>query len=407
MSKIGSNILDWLDARYPIRDLWNNHAANYHVPKNLNFWYFFGVFSSIVLINQIVTGVWLSMYYVPTAAGAFGSIEHIMRDVKYGWLLRYMHSTGASAFFIVVYLHMYRGVIYGSYKAPRELIWIIGMLLYFFLLMESATGYVLPWGQMSYWAIKVLISVLTVIPWIGHWLATWLQGDYSVSGVTLNRFYAFHVIMIPMILVLLAYMHIIALHKVGSNNPDGIDIKKHLDEKGHPKDSVTFHPYYTAKDFFAVIVFLFVFAYVIFFSPMMHGFFIEHANSIPANPLVTPAHIAPPWYMAPYYSILRAIPNKFMGVTFSAAAIAALFILPWLDRGTVRSIRYRGIWSKIALTIFTISFIGLGYLGTLGLTPMNIIFSRIFTTLYFLFFILMPLYTRCEIERPEPDRVRY
>jgi len=325
--------------------------------------------------------------------------------VKYGWLLRYLHTTGASAFFIVVYLHMYRGILYGSFKKPRELLWIIGMLLYVFLLIESVTGYVLPWGQMSYWAIKVLVSVFTVIPFIGKAVVVWLQGDYTVSGVTLHRFFSFHVIAIPLILILLTYFHIIALHHVGSNNPDGIEIKAKKDKQGRPLDGIPFHPYYSVKDFFGLMVFLFVFAAVVFFAPTVGGYFIEPPNSMPANLLVTPLHIAPPWYVAPFYSILRAIPNKPLGVITAAASIAFLFVLPWLDRSPVKSIRYRGKWTKIFLAVFTVSFIALGFLGTRALTPSNVMFSRIFSFLYFLFFIFMPLYTRYEVTKPVPERV--
>lgn len=393
MTEKNSGIRAWIDARFPMTETWNKHVGKYAAPKNLNFWYVFGVFSLVVLVNQIVTGIWLSMYYTPTDANAFASVEHIMRDVKYGWLLRYLHSTGASAFFIVVYLHMYRGIMYGSYKYPRELLWIIGMLIYVFLLIESATGYVLPWGQMSYWATKVLTSLFTVIPWIGHGIALWLQGDYNVSGVTLHRFFAFHVVAIPLILLLLVWMHIVALHEVGSNNPKGTDdIKK-----------IPFHPYYTVKDLYAVAIFLFVFAIVVFYAPTMGGYFLEHANFAPANPLVTPEHIAPPWYMAPFYSMLRAIPSKFIGVSVAAAAIAILFILPWLDRSPVKSIHYRGNWSKTMLLIFIISFIGLGYYGTADLTNANITFSRVFTIGYFGYFLGMPFYTKYEKTKKPPE----
>jgi len=392
-------LVGWIDARFPLTELWNNHLAEYRVPKNLNFWYIFGVFSLVVLVNQILTGIWLTMYYTPTAGAAFNSVEHIMRDVRFGWLLRYMHTTGASAFFLVVYLHMYRGIMYGSFKAPRELVWLLGMFTFLILMFESGTGYMLPWGQMSYWAIKVLISVFSVIPFIGKGVTIWLQGDYNVTGVTLHRFYAFHVIAFPMMIVLLVVLHVMALHKVGSNNPDGIDIDK-------KKDGIPFHPFYTVKDLVGVIVFLFVFAFVIFFAPTMGGYFIEYANNVPANPLVTPMHIAPPWYFAPFYSFLRAIPNKSLGVIATGAALAFLFVMPWLDRSPVRSIRYRGAWSKWALAVFTISFVCLGVLGTRALTDLNIILSRFFVTLYFLFFILMPFYTRYETIKPLPDRVK-
>lgn len=385
-----TKLFSWLNARFPFQEIWNKHAANYHAPKNLNFWYFFGVFSLVVLINQIVTGIWLAMVYTPTSADAFSSVEHIMRDVEFGWLLRYMHAVGASAFFIVIYLHMYRSIMYGSFKAPRELLWIIGMILYVILLIESASGYVLPWGQMSFWAIKVLITVFSVIPFIGKQLVILLQGDYNVSGVTLHRFFAFHVIAIPLLILFLVWMHIIALHQVGSNNPTGKD----------NVEKIPFHPYYTVKDFAGVIAFLFFFFAIVFFAPTMHGYFLENANFIPANPLVTPLHIAPPWYLAPYYSILRAIPNKLMGISLAAGAIILLFLLPWLDRSKVKSIRYRGNYAKIALTIFVMSFIGLGFCGTENLTDTNIIFSRIFTLFYYLFFLGMPFYSKYECERP-------
>ena len=399
-------IISWIDMRFPMTKIWNEHAAKYYVPKNFNFWYFFGVLSGIVLINQIVTGIWLSMYYTPTAAGAFSSVEHIMRDVRFGWLIRYMHTTGASAFFIVVYLHMYRGIMYGSHKAPRELVWLIGMLIFIFLMFESGSGYVLPWGQMSYWAIKVLISVFSVIPFIGKEVTIWLQGDYNVTGVTLHRFFAFHVIAFPMIICGLAWMHIIALHKVGSNNPDGIEIKDTLDEDGHPIDSIPFHPYYTVKDFSGFVMFLLIFAAIIFFAPMVGGYFIEYANAIPANPTVTPMHIVPPWYFAPFYSVLRAVPNKVMGVVAAAASLGFLFVLPWLDRSKVKSIRYRGIWSKVALACLVVSFSALGVLGTQALTNTNVWLSRLFMTIYFLFFILMPFYTKYEKTKPLPERLR-
>lgn len=400
-----SRFMTWIDERFPLSEMWNEHAAKYFVPKNLNFWYFFGVFSGLVLVNQIITGIWLSMYYTPTAAGAFSSVEHIMRDVRFGWLIRYMHSTGASAFFVVVYLHMYRGIMYGSFKAPRELLWIIGMLIYTVLLMESATGYVLPWGQMSFWATKVLVSLFTVIPVVGKGVAVWLQGDFNVSGVTLHRFFAIHAIAFPLIIIFLTWLHIIALHKTGSNNPDGIDIKKNLDADGNPVDGIPFHPFYTVKDFVGVLVFLIVFFVIVFFAPTFGGYFLEHANFMQANPLVTPAHIAPPWYMAPFYSMLRAVPNKLLGVATAGAAIAILYILPWLDRSKVRSIRYRGIWTKVMLAAFIVSFVVLGVLGVGDLTPTNVFWSRIFTAFYFLFFISMPFWTKYEKTKPVPDRV--
>lgn len=400
-----TKILNWINERFPLSSTWQKHASKYYVPKNLNFWYFFGVFSFIVLINQLATGIWLAMYYTPTAKSAFSSVEHIMREVRYGWLLRYMHEVGASAFFVVVYLHMYRGIMYGSFKAPRELLWLIGMFIYVLLLVESASGYVLPWGQMSYWAIKVLISVFSVIPYVGEHLVTWLQGDYNVSGVTLHRFFSFHAIAIPLVFLGLVFMHMVALHHVGSNNPDGIDIKKNKDKDGRPIDGIPFHPYYTVKDLSGVAIFLFVFFAIVFFAPTMGGYFLEAPNFAPANPLVTPAHIAPPWYLAPYYSILRAVPDKLAGVCLGAGAVALLFVLPWLDRSRVRSIRYRGIYSKVALILFVVSFVGLGYLGTQHLSDWNIYFSRVFAFIYYAVFLSMPFYTRFEKTKRLPDRV--
>lgn len=377
-------LFTWINQRFPLKAIWNEYAAKYWVPKNLNFWYCFGVFSLIVLLNQIITGIWLAMVYTPTSHDAFSSVEHIMRDVRFGWLLRYMHAVGASAFFIVIYLHLYRSIMYGSFKMPRELVWIIGMCLYVILLMESASGYVLPWGQMSFWAMKVFITVFSVIPIMGKQLVIALQGDYNVSGVTLHRFFALHVIAIPLLILFLVWAHITALHQVGSNNPDGND----------DIEKIPFHPYYTIKDFLAVIVFLFLFFAIVFFAPTLHGYFLESANFLPANPMVTPLHISPPWYLAPYYSILRAIPNKLLGVSLAVGAIVLLFLLPWLDRAKTKSIRYRGLYFKIALTVFTISFIGLGFCGTENLTDTVILFSRIFTVFYYLFFLLMPIYSK-------------
>lgn len=399
----------WINARFPVLEYWNDHAAKYFVPKNLNFWYLFGIFSTLVLVNQIFTGIWLAMYYQPSAAHAFASVEHIMREVHFGWLIRYMHSTGASALFVVIYLHMYRAVMYGSYKAPRELVWLIGMALFSLLMVESASGYVLPWGQMSYWATKVLVQVFTVIPWIGDQVALWIAGDYNISGVTLHRFYAFHVILFPLIILFFVVGHIIALHRVGSNNPDGIDIKKQTlkNEAGKPIDSIPFHPYYTVKDLMGVAVFLIIFFVVVFFMPTGGGYILEHANFKMANPMVTPQHIAPPWYLAPLYAVLRAVPNKLMGVACTALFVALLYVMPWLDRSKVRSIRYRGIWTKIAICVLVISFIALAILGTMPLTDTNIWFSRLFGVLYLLYFVLMPFYTKYEKCKPVPERVRF
>lgn len=396
----------WLNKRFPVDKIWNEHLAGYMAPKNLNFWYFFGSLALFVLINQILTGIWLAMFYSPSAKDAFSSVEYIMRDVNWGWLIRYLHSTGASAFFIVVYLHMFRGLLYGSHKSPRELLWIIGMCIFICLLAEAFFGYLLPWGQMSFWGAQVITSLFGAIPGIGPDLALWIRGDYNVADPTLHRFFALHVVAVPIIILLLVWMHITALHTVGSNNPDGIEIKDHKNKEGLPLDGIPFHPYYTVKDFFGFIVFLIVFCIALFFIPEMGGYFLEHANFIPANPLTTPEHIAPVWYMTPFYSILRAIPNKLSGVIAMAASIAVLFVLPWLDRSPVKSIRYRGPLTKIALIIFSISFIGLGYLGTVPVTPLRQTLAQIFAFLYFAFFLSMPFYTRFEKTKPVPKRTR-
>jgi ubiquinol-cytochrome c reductase cytochrome b subunit len=405
MNKPATALLGWIDARFPLSKLWNDHMAEYYAPKNLNFWYYFGSLALLVLVMQILTGIWLTMNYKPDADLAFSSVEYIMRDVNWGWLIRYMHSTGASAFFLVVYLHMFRGLLYGSFRRPRELIWIFGMIIYVCLMAEAFMGYLLPWGQMSYWGAQVIISLFGAIPGIGDTLALWIRGDYVVSDVTLNRFFAFHVIAVPIILLALVVMHIIALHEVGSNNPDGVEIKKVKDDNGIPKDGIPFHPYYTVKDMVGVAVFLIFFSIVVFFIPEMGGWFLEHNNFIPADPLTTPEHIAPLWYFTPFYAILRAVPGKFMGVLAMGAAIVVLFFLPWLDRSPVKSIRYKGVLYKSALAVFVISFVALGYLGTQPATPTLTTFARIFSVLYFGFFILMPIYTKLDKTRPVPERV--
>ncbi len=400
-----TRIIGWIDERFPLLKLWNEHMARYYAPKNFNFWYYFGSLALLVLVIQIVTGIFLTMNYKPDADEAFASVEYIMRDVDWGWLIRYMHSTGASAFFIVVYLHMFRGLIYGSYQKPRELIWIFGMLIYLVLMAEAFMGYLLPWGQMSYWGAQVIISLFGAIPVIGEALALWIRGDYLISDITLNRFFAFHVIALPLVLVFLVIFHIMALHEVGSNNPDGIEIKKNKDENGIPKDGIPFHPYYTVKDLVGMVVFLFAFSIVMFFIPEFGGWFLEPDNFIPADPLKTPEHIVPLWYFTPFYAILRAVPDKFGGVLLMGAAIVILFLVPWLDRSPVKSIRYRGPLFKIALTLFVVSFIGLGYIGTEPPTRVLSAFGRIFTAIYFLFFLLMPIYTKIERTKPEPERV--
>ena len=379
--------------------------AQYYAPKNFNFWYFFGSLALLLLVSQFVTGILLTMNYKPDATLAFDSVEYIMRDVNWGWLVRYMHSTGASAFFIVIYLHMFRGMIYGSYKKPRELIWIFGMLLFVCLMAEAFMGYLLPWGQMSYWGAQVIISLFSAIPVIGEDLSLWIRGDYVISDATLNRFFAFHVIAVPLALVILVFLHIVALHEVGSNNPDGIEIKENKDDAGIPIDGIPFHPYYTVKDLVGVGVFLFFFATVIFYMPELGGYFLEHANFIPANPLKTPEHIAPLWYFTPFYAILRAIPDKLLGVVAMGGAIVVLFLLPWLDRCKVKSIRYRGGIFKKSMALFVISFIVLGYLGTQPATPGYTLLARIFTFIYFAFFLLMPFYTSWEKTKTVPKSV--
>ncbi|KPK56055.1 MAG: cytochrome B [Thiotrichales bacterium SG8_50] len=410
MSRMAS-LMTWVDDRFPLTKMWKEHLAEYYAPKNFNFWYFFGSLALLVLVMQILTGIFLTMHYKPDANLAFGSVEYIMRDVPWGWLIRYMHSTGASAFFIVVYLHMYRGLIYGSYKKPRELIWIFGVLIYLVLMAEAFMGYLLPWGQLSYWGAQVIVNLIAAVPYIGPDVAIWLRGDFVVSDATLNRFFAFHVIALPLVLLGLVVAHVIALHEVGSNNPDGVDIKKVKDENGIPKDGIPFHPYYSVKDIVGVVVFLMFFFLVVFFTPELGGWFLEGDNFIPADPLKTPEHIVPLWYFTPFYAILRAIPplfgSQFPGVAAMGLSIVLFFFLPWLDRSPVKSVRYRGGLFKTALVIFVISFIVLGWLGTQPATPVLTNFARFFSVLYFAFFILMPFYTALDKTKPVPDRVTY
>ena len=405
-------LIGWIDERLPIVNAFEKHMSKYYAPKNFNIMYFFGSLSMLVLVNQLLTGIWLTMSYNPSAEGAFASIEYIMRDVEYGWLLRYLHSTGASAFFIVVYLHMFRGLMYGSYRKPRELVWIFGMTIYLCLMAEAFMGYLLPWGQMSYWGAQVIINLFGAIPVIGDDLSLWIRGDYLISGVTLNRFFALHVVALPIVLLALVVLHLLALHEVGSNNPDGIEIKKNKDENGIPKDGIPFHPYYSVHDIVAVVVFLFVFCGVVFFFPEMGGFFLEKPNFEPANPLKTPEHIAPVWYFTPYYAMLRAVtigmfglPAKFWGVVVMGAAIAILFVVPWLDRSPVKSIRYKGWMSKLALISFAISFVVLSYLGAVATTPGRTMLAQVLTFVYFGFFILMPWYSKIDKTKPVPERV--
>ncbi len=398
-------LIDWIDARFPATKFVKAHLSEYYAPRNFNFWYYFGFLALIILILQIVTGIFLTMHYKPDTALAFASVEYIMRDVPWGWLIRYLHSTGASAFFVVIYLHMFRGLLYGSYKEPRELVWIFGMLIYLTLMAEAFMGYLLPWGQMSFWGAQVIISLFGAIPYIGEGLALWIRGDFVVADATLNRFFAFHVIALPLVLLGLVVAHITALHEVGSNNPDGVDIKKTKDEQGIPLDGIAFHPYYSSKDLVGLIVFLFIFSLILFYMPEFGGWFLEKDNFIPANPLQTPEHIVPLWYFTPFYAILRAVPDKLFGVMAMGGAIVVLFLIPWLDRSPVRSIRYRGPLFRIALSIFTISFLALGYLGTQPATGLYTSLAQVFSVLYFSFFILMPIYTSLDKDQPVPQRV--
>ena len=407
-----TGLRDWIDDRFPLMKLWNEHLAQYYAPKNFNFWYYFGALSLVVFVIQILTGIWLAMNYKPDATAAFASVEYIMRDVDWGWLIRYMHSTGASAFFVVIYLHMFRALLYGSYKKPRELLWILGMMLYLMLMAEAFMGYLLPWGQMSFWGAQVIISLFGAIPFVGEALSTLIRGDYVVSDITLNRFYSLHVVALPFALAGLVLLHIMALHEVGSNNPDGVEIKKHKDANGNPLDGIPFHPYYTVKDSVGIVVFLMLFSMVVFFAPEMGGYFLEANNFIPADSLKTPLHIAPVWYFTPFYSILRAntvnffwLDAKLWGVIFMGLGVMILFLLPWLDRSPVKSIRYRGTLYKAALGIFVASFLILGYLGVVPLTPARTVIAQLCTVLYFLFFLLMPIYTKLDKTRPVPDRV--
>jgi ubiquinol-cytochrome c reductase cytochrome b subunit len=411
-------LLNWIDERLPVTSFWKTQLAEYYAPKNFNFWYYFGSLALLVLVLQIVTGIFLTMSYKPDANQAFQSVEYIMRDVPAGWLIRYLHSTGASMFFIVVYLHMFRGLLYGSYRKPRELLWLFGVLIYLCLMAEAFFGYLLPWGQMSYWGAQVIVNLFGAIPFIGEDLAIWIRGDYVVSDATLNRFFAFHVIAIPLVLLALVVIHLVALHEVGSNNPEGIEIKDNKDAKGRPLDGIPFHPYYTVKDMVGVVVFLAVFSFILFFAPEMGGYFLEANNFVPADPLKTPAHIAPVWYFTPYYAMLRAVPaflgTQFWGVLVMGAAVLIFFLLPWLDQSPVKSIRYKGPYYKAALALFVISFLILGWLGTqptdflgaIGKTDVAVILARLFTVVYFAFFVLMPWYSRRDRTRPVPDRIK-
>jgi len=403
-----TNLLGWVDERFPATETWEKHISKYYAPKNFNFMYFFGFIATLVLVLQIVTGVWLAMSYKPDAGMAFASVEYIMRDVEWGWLLRYMHSTGASFFFIVIYIHMFRGLIYGSYQRPRELLWIIGVVIYLAMMATAFFGYLLPWGQMSFWGAQVIVNLFSAIPFVGEELSIWVRGDFVISDVTLNRFFAFH-FLVPFVLVALVFIHLVALHFVGSNNPEGIEIKKNKDENGIPKDGIPFFPYIVVKDMVAFVGFMFIFAAVLFYAPEMWGYFIEAPNFEPANPMKTPEHIAPVWYFTPFYAILRAVPPMFgsalPGVLAMFGSIAVFFVLPWLDRSPVKSIRYKGPMFKIAIAIFTISFVVLGWLGMEAVSPGKTLAAQIFTTLYFAFFILMPWYSKVDKTKPVPERI--
>jgi len=411
IDKAVAGVTGWFNDRTPgLIPAYKKHMTEYYAPKNFNFFYYFGSLALLVLVNQIVTGIFLTMHFKPSAAEAFASVEYIMRDVPGGSTIRYMHSTGASLFFITVYFHMFRGLIYGSYQKPRELVWLLGVLIFLVLMAEAFMGYVLPWGQMSYWGAQVIINLFGTVPVIGPELTEWIRGDYLVSDATINRFFALHVIAMPLVILLLVVLHLGALHEVGSNNPEGVDVKKHKDkETGKYLDAIPFHPYYTVKDLFGAGFFLTLAAFIVFFAPTFGGFFLEHDNFVPANPLVTPAHIAPVWYFTPFYAMLRAIPSFFgtqiWGVLVMGGATLILFLLPWLDRSPVKSIRHRSVFSKVMIALFTISFITLGWLGMQSGSPGQKLTAQILTAFYFGFFIFMPWWSRIGETKPVPDRV--
>ena len=450
----GRRLLTWIDNRFPLTKLYNEHMAQYYAPKNFNVWYVFGSLALLVLVNQLLTGIFLTMHYKPDAAKAFESVEYIMRDVPWGWLVRYMHSTGASAFFIVVYLHMWRGLIYGSYRKPRELVWLFGCGIFLCLMAEAFMGYLLPWGQMSYWGAQVIVNLFSAIPFVGPDLSLLIRVDYVVGDASLNRFFSFHVIAVPLVLLGLVVAHVIALHEVGSNNPDGVEIKEKKDAQGNPLDGIPFHPYYTVHDIYGVCVFLFIFSAILFFAPEGGGYFLEFNNFIEANPLKTPAHIAPVWYFTPFYSMLRATTDlmvnalcvivalaavaailrggfrtgakvalalaalvavyllktfdaKFWGVVIMGVAVLILFFLPWLDHSPVKSIRYRPGWHRIVYGVFVVFFLALGYLGSQPPSPAGNYISQLGTLVYLGFFLLMPWWSRMGVFKPVPDRVIY
>lgn len=451
---IADKALNWVDARFPLSKMWNEQWGQYYAPKNFNWWYIFGSLAMLVLVIQIVTGIFLVMHYKPDATLAFASVEYIMREVPWGWLVRYMHSTGASAFFVIVYLHMTRALMYGSYRKPRELIWLFGVGIFLMLMAEAFFGYLLPWGQMSYWGAQVIVNLFGAIPFIGPDLSLWIRGDYVVSDATLNRFFAFHVIAIPLVLIGLVAAHLIALHEVGSNNPDGIEVKDNIGPDGHPVDSIPSHPYYSAHDVFGMTIFLFIFSAIVFFAPEMGGYFLEYNNFLPADPLKTPSHIAPVWYFTPFYSILRAttapfmwaliigvvgyvaliwmqtrlalktkaafaiggliaiagmlvFDAKFWGVVLMGVSVLILAGLPWLDQSKVKSIRYRPTWHKYIYALFAVAFVVLGYLGVMPPTEIRTLVAQISTFIYFGFFLLMPWWSAMGEFKPVPDRVTF
>jgi ubiquinol-cytochrome c reductase cytochrome b subunit len=397
----------WINQRLPVDVFWRSQLSEYFAPKNFNVWYYFGSLALLVLVLQLLTGIFLTMFYKVGAATSFDSVEFIMREVPYGWLVRYLHSTGASAFFIVIYLHMYRALLYGSYKAPRELLWLFGMIIYLALMAEAFLGYVLPWGNMSFWAATVIINLFGTIPGIGPGLVEWIRGDYGIADATLNRFFSLHVVAVPLVLLLLVALHLVALHEVGSNNPDGVEIKAKKDARGRPLDGIPFHPYYTVKDIAGVCVFLTLLAIVVFFVPTFGDLFLEKANFEPANPLSTPDPISPSWYFTPFYAILRAVPNQRIGALLMLLAVVSFFFLPWLDRSPVKSMRYRGWIAKTFLALFTISFLVLMYLGMQPAQEPYVTIARIFAVPYFAFFWLMPFYSRIDPVKPVPERVTF
>ena len=406
-------ILYWFDQRLPITATFERHLSKYPAPIGQNFWYLAGVLLIVVFVIQFISGIWLVMSYEPTAERAFASIQYIMRDVNLGWIIRYMHTTGASAFFLLIYLHMFKGMLYGSYQKPRELLWVLGWITYIILVAEGFTGYVLPWGQMSFWAAQVIFSLLGAIPIIGEDLLTWIRGDYLISGITLNRLFAFHVVLLPILLAIVVFVHILALHEVGSNNPEGIDVKQHIDENGVPLDTVPFFPYDVVKDLYAIGIFLTIFCFVLFFFPDGGGYLIEYVNYELANNLKTPEHIVPAWYYTTYYAMLRAITfpigpltAKFLGFVVMVSAMVIFALLPWLDKSPVKSIRYKGIFSKAFLYLFVVSFIILGYLGSVTPNPMRTLLAQIFTMVYFAYFLLMPFYTKYEKCKSVPERIK-